>query len=167
VITPTLAYATNESSYLVGYQQATHQYPGCTIIDPGGSEPGCPDSDAAIYSCYKGETLFHTSETVTNVTACMDGYVNGFNHYCKEHVKDCAENTINGNIPTYGINHNKTAIKLASSNPQSKLVGTWNFVNESSGTTGTMIFDLTTSDDWHPAGGFNQTIGGKLVGLGD
>jgi hypothetical protein len=111
------------------------------------------------------------SEKVTNSTACMDGYVNGFKHWCQQNAKDCVDIVTKcgngGCAPSIYINENKTAIKEASSGtPESRLLGTWNFVNKSSEVSGTMSFALTLvgGQDWSDQN-FNQTTGGKTINL--
>lgn len=99
----------------------------------------------------------------------MDGYVNGFKHWCKGDVKLCIEvmtDKITGDIPGWYINHNKTAIKEASSSLVPLLLDTWNFFNESSGASGEMTFAITfdggkDGSSWD----FNQTIDGRTVGI--
>jgi hypothetical protein len=77
---------------------------------------------------------------VTNSTVCMDGYVNGWKHWCKENVKDCAQMTTVDLLPDSLITNNTTAVKESSSiTPQ--LIGTWNFVNETQASIGNMSMD--------------------------
>ncbi len=106
---------------------------------------------------------------VTNTTACFDGYVNGFKHWCRANINTCVDVVTvcggppGGCAPSIYVNQNKTAIKKTSSDPISKYLA-WDFVNESSGVSGTMTFT------WKFVGGqdvsdriFNQTISGKII----
>jgi hypothetical protein len=36
---------------------------------------------------------------VTNMTSCIDGFVNGFTHWCNMNTKDCASAAVSGQIP--------------------------------------------------------------------
>lgn len=74
-ITPAVAHATNESSYRYGFKQGEVIYHIC-ITDFGDK---CLDGTQVC--------LGH----VDNQTACIDGYVNGWDHVCdpiKVKVKD-------------------------------------------------------------------------------
>ena len=156
------AFATNEGSYQEGYHQAISFYGPYCAGDPNADGPGCPANDAAISACYKG-TVDDKYGTVTNSTACMDGYMNGWKHWCKGNVKDCADMATWNEQPTWGINRNKTAIQNATSSVIPRMVGKWHFVNESSGVSGTMTFALRSGDTSGPVMDFNQTIGDRIV----
>jgi hypothetical protein len=41
---------------------------------------------------------------VTNMTACLDGYMDGWKHWCKTDTKDCADYISNGIFPGSRIN---------------------------------------------------------------
>jgi hypothetical protein len=83
-------------------------------------------SDEPISECYVGAG----SGNVTNSTACIDGYMNGWKHWCNHNAKDCAELTTSDLFPGSLLSDNKTA--LANAKSLSYIVGTWNFVNISS-----------------------------------
>jgi hypothetical protein len=81
-----VAYGTNESSYKFGYHTAIDNLTNLITVPPPGSswsnnpnicdtQDGCPHNDDA-------ETYCLGDSAVTNVTACIDDYVNGFNHWC-------------------------------------------------------------------------------------
>jgi hypothetical protein len=64
------AHATNENSYQFGFQHGKIEYGHCTYR--GDQDEYC----AAGYNVCTEDT------SVTNVTACVDGFVNGWNHIC-------------------------------------------------------------------------------------
>lgn len=70
-----LAYATNESSYKFGFQQGKTQYSQCTYR--GDEDEPC---DSGYSSCTG--TWNNAITIVTNVTACIDGYIHAWNHVC-------------------------------------------------------------------------------------
>jgi hypothetical protein len=86
VITPTLAYATNESSYRYGYSTTFNAYK-CNITD----DCDMINSDP-LNGCW-------TINGVTNETACADGNVDGWKAWCKTDIKNCLDNVLNGNFP--------------------------------------------------------------------
>ena len=166
VLTAQTAFATNESSYKVGFSIAIDQYSGCNDTD----DSTCPSNDVAISECYKGTTDDKGLVVVTNSTACMDGYVNGFKHWCQQDTKVCIDVVTKcGCAPSIYINENKTALKEAASSIIPQLAARpWNFVNRSSGVSGTMTFGLVSPTSQSagtsgPAMDFNQTIDGKTL----
>jgi hypothetical protein len=71
LLTPTIAMATNESSYLYGKQQGKLEWSNCTTTaDDNGNIPDCL---SGVHVC---------SANVDNQTACIDGYVQSWNHSC-------------------------------------------------------------------------------------
>lgn len=60
-----VAHATDESSYEYGYKMAQVDYRDCLAADNG-----CGTVTTACFS------------SMTNNTACIDGYVHGWNHVC-------------------------------------------------------------------------------------
>jgi hypothetical protein len=36
---------------------------------------------------------------ITNSTACIDGYIQGWQHWCKSDLKDCGQFTMEGRLP--------------------------------------------------------------------
>jgi hypothetical protein len=92
VIIPTLAYATNESSYKYGYSSAFNNYKCATTGDCDMVSSQSPVYDLCVIG-----------QKVTNTTACSDGYVNGWTAWCKTDTKDCLSNVLYGNFPD--VNH--------------------------------------------------------------
>jgi hypothetical protein len=72
-----VAYGTNESSYQHGYRTAIAIYE-CGVIQT--SDCDTPTSDDVNTVCVN----------TSNSTACMDGYLNGWSHWCSTDSKDCA-----------------------------------------------------------------------------
>jgi hypothetical protein len=95
VIAPTLAYATNEGSYKLGYNTAFNAYK-CVYTD----DCDMVGSQSPVYDlCALGVHSTIEKPTVTNTTACSDGYVNGWKAWCSSNVKDCLDDVLNGNFP--------------------------------------------------------------------
>jgi hypothetical protein len=65
LLAPTLAMATNESDYKYGYKQAQVEWVNCTAPDDG--------CGTVTTDCFS---------PTTNTTACIDGFVDGWNHVC-------------------------------------------------------------------------------------
>jgi hypothetical protein len=87
-----LAYATNESSYQSGYKNAI-QVSSC-IATQIRTDSG-DDCSRGTVSYYWGCGVDNPSDTgnisaVTNKTACNDGFINGFVHWCGTDQKGCA-----------------------------------------------------------------------------
>ncbi|MGC1931023.1 MAG: hypothetical protein WA667_18795 [Candidatus Nitrosopolaris sp.] len=96
------AYVTNEGSYKYGFKVGFSDYQ-CASTD---FDCDSPYNDNAIHRCYIGanDTGWPTPPyaqglVVTNVTACIDGYVNGWKHWCNTNAKDCAFWTTKGVFP--------------------------------------------------------------------
>jgi hypothetical protein len=124
-LAPILSYASNEGSYKYGFNSAVSDYETCYQGWMG--TEGCSiGSDQPISECYVGAG----SGNVTNSTACTDGYMNGWKHWCNHNAKDCAELTTSDLFPGSLLSDNKTA--LANAKSLSYIAGTWNFVNISS-----------------------------------
>jgi hypothetical protein len=90
------AYGTNESSYKIGYHYGFDSY-ACST-NPHSPDKGCdgPDpSQANIVSICSGVG----NPAITNSTACIDGYYNGFVHWCSADAKDCAMMVKQGDAP--------------------------------------------------------------------
>lgn len=84
LVTPTVAHATNESSYKYGFKSGFEGYrcvitEGCDNQDPDAVNTLCPDQ--------------------TNSTACNDGYINGWKAYCKAYINDCLDEVQAGLFP--------------------------------------------------------------------
>ena len=82
-----LAHATNESSYQYGFKMADFaRGSGCDDTD-GDCEP------SAVSNCNT------QSANVTNQTACVDGFVNGWRSQCMSDLKLCAIQVLEGVFP--------------------------------------------------------------------
>lgn len=154
-----VAYGTNESSYRIGYNTAIANLTNLITVPPPGSTPengnicdtqdGCPSSDDAQNYCMA------IGVGVTNTTACVDGYVNGWKHWCLEpyNAPYCVNLVTGGAFPGSFINDNKRLLA-----DMAMMIGTWNFVNESNMTSAHKItFDGTA---------FQLTTNGKLTAAG-
>jgi hypothetical protein len=94
LVTPAIAHATNEGSYIFGYSAGYDDYHNCFIGDStriGDCSP--PSNDEALGICVVG------NQAVTNSTACLDGYIQGWQHWCKSDTKDCVEYMLEGRLP--------------------------------------------------------------------
>jgi hypothetical protein len=157
---PTLAKATNESSYKYGFNNAVSDYESCY---QGLSAGDCNVSSSdPLSQCYVGAG----SGNVTNSTACTDGYMNGWKHWCNHNAKDCAELTTSDLFPGSLLSDNKTA--LANAKSLSYIAGTWNFVNISSSKNSNeseSIGTLTLKNDGTAVeiGKYGQIIHGMVV----
>ena len=54
-----------------------------------------PDNDAPLQVCVNNPV----NHEVTNSTACIDGYIQGWQHWCKSDLKDCGQFTMEGRLP--------------------------------------------------------------------
>jgi hypothetical protein len=81
---PKAVYTTNEGSYKWGYSGAIDEYTGCQTS---------PDDCAAP----SGNGI--CAWQITNATACLDGYLNGWKHWCVSNAKTCADFTTYGMFP--------------------------------------------------------------------
>jgi hypothetical protein len=94
LMTTTLAWATNESSYKEGFNNAFDGYncvqtEDCDIIANNGGELICNNQ--------------LDNPHVSNSTACIDGYVDGWKHWCNIDMKDCLADILVGYFPD--VNH--------------------------------------------------------------
>jgi hypothetical protein len=91
-LSPTLAYATANSSYKIGF--------GLADFTAGN---GCNDTDSsdcetsAIKACIP--TPNSGSENVTNQTACVNGFVDSWRLQCKSNLRLCAIQVLEGVFP--------------------------------------------------------------------
>jgi hypothetical protein len=80
-----VAYGSNESSYKWGFIQGKSEWSGCSDAD-GNCATGLNDCQSLSYSVYNYTTGYYNavpnSAPLSNHTACIDGYVNGWNHVC-------------------------------------------------------------------------------------
>jgi hypothetical protein len=103
-----IAHATNEGSYRFGYSAGHDDYYNCFI---GDCSPPEPNEVGGI--CVVG------NQAVTNSTACVDGYVQGWQHWCKSDTKDCVEYMMEGRLPgaiisAHNVYDDGTRIELSS-----------------------------------------------------
>jgi hypothetical protein len=89
VITPTLVFATNNSDYKYGFKNGFEGYK-CASDNP---DCDFPSSESPIYD------LCTKDNKITNMTACTDGYVNGWETFCKAHIDGCLYNILYGYFP--------------------------------------------------------------------
>jgi hypothetical protein len=95
VLAPTLAYATADSSYTLGYKTSYDWYKCYTEEH---QNEACDTPNHNIH-----ETCSEMS-SIDNQTACVDGMVNGWIDYCKTYMNDCLRNTLYGDFPdVHGI----------------------------------------------------------------
>lgn len=92
----TIVYATNESSYRIGYSKALDDF-GCTYPKSGeGCAPWYPNNETIPNTCYSGNhggSQYIKADTyaIDNSTSCEDGYAAGFAYWCKTDASDCAD----------------------------------------------------------------------------
>jgi hypothetical protein len=84
--TALMTYGTNESSYRWGYNAGYGTYQ-CRIIEDGCDGPGIASNESSI-DCVS--VAANSGGQDTNSTACMVGFTDGWAHWCKSHIKDCA-----------------------------------------------------------------------------
>jgi hypothetical protein len=97
-----VAFATNESDYKYGYDWAYGFYK-CGV-NPH-DECGLPDSDNINWEC--NATIHHQ---ITNSTACIDGYYNGFIDWCHGDKAACGRIILGGGMAPKGSDHNEGII---------------------------------------------------------
>jgi hypothetical protein len=78
-----LAYATNESSYKIGFNGAVTLY-HCFAHRPTAQDEDCGmvSNSSPSYECWSDKSM-------TNTTACNDGYIAGFVHWCTSDENGC------------------------------------------------------------------------------
>jgi hypothetical protein len=81
------AYATNESSYKYGFQAGKSEWQSCAYTNGEGDCTAAHDycSDwirGSVYNATIGYDMQTYLGHVSNVTACVDGYVHAWNHVC-------------------------------------------------------------------------------------
>lgn len=88
-------YATNEGSYKYGYENGSLKSPQ---IAPGVNENTELGNLCAISP---SSTLSNgiVMPAVTNTTACIDGFFNGWKNWCINHAFDCIQNFTIGDFP--------------------------------------------------------------------
>ena len=103
LVTPAIAHATNEGSYKFGFSVGFSDYNHCFDNDADALDCSPPDNDAPLQVCVNNPV----NHEVTNSTACIDGYVQGWQHWCKSDAKDCVDFMLSGRFPgalIYGKN---------------------------------------------------------------
>ena len=90
-----VAYGTNESSYQFGFNSADFK---------AGS--ACDDTDGDCQSSVYIDACPTTSANVTNQTACVDGFVNGWRSDCMANLQLCAIQVLEGVFPGH-VDDNK------------------------------------------------------------
>jgi hypothetical protein len=93
VMIPTAVWATNEGSYKFGFSVGFSDYNHCFDNDALVCSP--PANDAPLEVCVNNPVIHE----VTNSTACIDGYFQGWQHWCKSDLKDCGQFTMEGRLP--------------------------------------------------------------------
>jgi hypothetical protein len=93
LVTPAIARATNERSYKWGFSVGFSDYNHCFDINALDCSP--PNNDAPLEVCVSNPV----NHEVTNSTACIDGYIQGWQHWCKLDLKDCGQFTMEGHLP--------------------------------------------------------------------
>jgi hypothetical protein len=85
LVTPVIAHATNERSYKFGFSVGFSDYNHCFDNDADALDCSPPDSSNPLAICVGNPN----NQAVTNSTACIDGYVQGWQ--CKSDTKDCVD----------------------------------------------------------------------------
>jgi hypothetical protein len=93
LLIPGIVLATNERSYKFGFNLGVDDYKHCFDNDAPDCSP--PNNDESLTICVNSPV----NQDVTNSTACLDGYIQGWQHWCKSDIKDCAEFTMEGLLP--------------------------------------------------------------------
>jgi hypothetical protein len=85
-----VAYGTNESSYQYGFRDAVVMYSNCAIREEVGGN--CIEYGIALpmSQCHVATYHIPVQGIVTNSTACVDGYIDGWKHWCNSDAKTCA-----------------------------------------------------------------------------
>jgi len=88
------AFTNNQSSYKFGFDAGFGSYQ-LGVTNHG--EDGPPDSDTINADCISMAHLAH----IINSTACFDGFLDGWTHWCGMHERDCAVNAVPKPNPNY------------------------------------------------------------------
>jgi hypothetical protein len=78
-----VVYATNDESYRFGYNFATENWGA-----------GTPLKSDQIWGLCNDQT-----RGISNETACVDGIVNGWEHWCKSDTSDCVNDMLHLEFP--------------------------------------------------------------------
>lgn len=95
MISPTVVWATNQSSYEYGYMNGSLKDP--QFEQPANWNPGDVGNTCHIAPA---STLNDAAimPAVTNTTACEDGFFAGYKDWCINHAVDCVENMTMGDF---------------------------------------------------------------------
>jgi hypothetical protein len=83
-----IAHATNESSYQYGLKQGFSDY---NTAVTNSADADMPSSSWDVQTC---------QHHVDNSTACVDGYIDGWKHWCKSDGVDCGTWAANKIFPS-------------------------------------------------------------------
>jgi hypothetical protein len=101
VITPTLIFATNESSYQAGFFSGSLESPDIDRNDanyfPQLDNSTCKLTNASVL--WRGAIL----PAVTNQTACQNGFYDGWKTWCAHNAVNCVGNLTSGYLPDFLI----------------------------------------------------------------
>jgi hypothetical protein len=103
VLAANLTSATNEHDYQAGSKSAVLYYT-CLMkpVDDQWCDPPGPNDH--INYCQGLLTDTHKEWRIMNVTACVDGFISGWKHWCTTYTKDCAFVVTNDQFPGRLIN---------------------------------------------------------------
>ncbi|MGC2575030.1 MAG: hypothetical protein WA364_26260 [Candidatus Nitrosopolaris sp.] len=97
---PTLAYATNEGSFISGFWSGSSTGPNNA---PG--QNANPSFDSNTCKLSSSDTSFTVKSevipAVTNTTACEDGWFTGYKNWCAKNSMDCVNNITQGIFPDF------------------------------------------------------------------
>jgi hypothetical protein len=107
-----VTYGTNESSYQWGYKSGKEGYE-CSNYDADCNNGlGACDIGAKLsYGIVTPPGVPHLEGSVTNKTACLDGYVYGWKHWCNGDLSLCAKFVMSNVFPGVFAN-NQTIIQI-------------------------------------------------------
>ncbi len=86
VLAPTLAFATNESSYRDAFKSTFEAY---KCVQTGDCDSPSPRTSDVMAGCSDS----------TNMTACLEGTINGWKAWCKTNVNYCLDHISYGYFP--------------------------------------------------------------------
>jgi hypothetical protein len=107
-----LAYGTNEGLYQWGYKSGREGYE-CSNYDANCNNGlGSCDIGAKLsYGIVTPPGVPHLEGSVTNKTACLDGYVNGWKRWCNDDLSLCAKFVMSNVFPEVFAN-NQTIVQI-------------------------------------------------------
>jgi hypothetical protein len=105
-----VAYGTNEGSYQWGYKSGREGYE-CGNYDAD-CDNGLGDIGAKLsYGIVTPPGVPHLEGSVTNRTACLDGYLNGWKNWCNDDLSLCAKFVVSNVFPGVFAN-NQTYVQI-------------------------------------------------------